>query len=224
LKDKQALARPLAARSIPLAHSIMLARELTGDRGMSAQVRFTSLSEGTQEDWSRIIDEQKQFVAGLPDRIIAHLELLGGDYGGFPVDRLQHSLQTAELAAEAGENEEYIVCALLHDIGDTLGSTNHPDVAAAIMEPFISDAHHWMIKHHGIFQGYNFFHHIGLDRHMREQFRGSEHFDLTEAFIAKYDNPAFDSSRPVLEVATYAPLVRRVFAKPKKSIYKSVME
>ena len=137
---------------------------------------------------------------------------------------LQHSLQTAELAANAGESEEYIVCALLHDIGDTLGSTNHPDVAAAILEPFVSDAHFWMIKHHGIFQGYNFFHHLGLDRNMREQFRGHEYFDLTEQFIAKYDNPAFDAGKPMLELEHFAPLVRRVFAAPKKSIYKKVME
>ncbi len=190
---------------------------------MAAQPNFTSLSDGTYEDWQRIVAEQRKFVAGLPDRILDHLALLGGDYGGFPVDRLQHSLQTAELAANAGESEEYVVCALLHDIGDTLGSTNHPDVAAAILEPFVSDAHHWMIKHHGIFQGYNFFHHIGLDRNMREQFRGNEHFELTEQFIAKDDNPAFDSSRPALDLDAFAPLVRRVFAEPKKSIYKQAM-
>ena len=191
---------------------------------MAAQPGFTSLSDGTQEDWQRIIAEQRKFVAALPDRILDHLALLGGDYGGFPVDRLQHSLQTAELAANAGESEEYIVCALLHDIGDTLGSTNHPDVAAAILEPFVSDAHYWMIKHHGIFQGYNFFHHIGLDRNMREQFRGNEHFELTEQFIAKYDNPAFDAAKPALELDQFAPLVRRVFAQPKKSIYKKAMD
>tara|TARA_R110002096_G_scaffold5159_15_gene24140 strand:+ start:397 stop:1014 length:618 start_codon:yes stop_codon:yes gene_type:complete len=203
----------------------MLRRDqLEQETAMAARPEFTSLSDGTYEDWQQIAREQRKFVAGLPDRILAHLALLGGDYGGFPVDRLQHSLQTAELAANAGESEEYIVCALLHDIGDTLGSTNHPDVAAAILEPFVSDAHHWMIKHHGIFQGYNFFHHLGLDRNMREQFRGHEYFGLTEQFIAKYDNPAFDAGKPILELEHFAPLVRRVFAAPKKSIYKKVME
>lgn len=190
---------------------------------MAAQPNFTALSDGTKEDWDKIIAETRKFVAGLPDRILTHLGLLGGDYGGFPVDRLQHSLQTAELAAEGGEDEEYVVCALLHDIGDTLGSTNHPDVAAAIVEPFVTEANHWMVKHHGIFQGYNFFHHIGLDRNMRDKFRGSAHFDLTEQFIAKYDNPAFDAAKPKLELELFAPMVRRVFAAPRKGIYKDAV-
>ncbi|MDA0822824.1 MAG: HD domain-containing protein [Proteobacteria bacterium] len=187
---------------------------------MAAKPRFSALSDGTKEDWDMIVAEQRKFVAKLPERILAHLSLLGGDYGGFPVDRLQHSLQTAELAAAGGEDDEYVVCALLHDMGDTLGSTNHPDVAAAIIEPFVSPAHHWMVKHHGIFQGYNFFHHIGLDRNMRDGYRDSDHYDLTEVFIAKYDNPAFDSSKPKLDLALFAPMVRRVFAAPKRGIYK----
>ena len=183
---------------------------------MAARPNFTALSDGTKEDWQQIMDENRKFTAGLGDRIIAHLKLLGGDYSGFPVDRLQHSLQTAELAASSGENEEYVVCALLHDIGDTLGSTNHPDVAAAIIEPFVSDSQYWMVKHHGIFQGYNFFHHIGLDRNMRDHYKDSEHYDLTEQFIAKYDNPAFDADKPKLDLDLFAPMVKKVFTTPKK--------
>ena len=93
---------------------------------------FSKMSESTAEDWQIILPEQMAYFKKLPDRILAHLELLTGDYGGFAIDRLQHSLQTAHRAAEAGENEEYVVCALLHDIGDTLGSANHADVAAVI--------------------------------------------------------------------------------------------
>ncbi len=188
------------------------------------QTNFKTMADSTAEDWQVIVGEQLKFIAGLPDRVLAHMQLLADDYGGFPVDRLQHSLQTAELAADAGEDDEYVVCALLHDIGDTLGSTNHPDVAAAILQPFISEENHWMIKHHGIFQGYNFFHHIGLDRNMREQFRGSPHFERTEAFIEKYDNRAFDADRPKLSLDTFAPLVRKVFSDPKHSMYRAVIE
>jgi predicted HD phosphohydrolase len=180
---------------------------------------FKAMDQSSKEDWALIVKEQQAFVAGLPDRILAHMQLLAGDYGGFPIDRLQHCLQTAELAAEAGEDQEYVVCALLHDIGDTLGSTNHADVGAAILQPFVSEANHWMIKHHAIFQGYNFFHHIGLDRDLREQYRGSEHFDRTEAFIARYDNPAFDSDKPELSLDLFADSVRSVFKQPRQSMY-----
>lgn len=189
---------------------------------LAAAPAFKSLSTSTAEDWDRICAEHKKFFAGLPDRILSHLELLDNDYGGFPVDRLQHSLQTAELAAADGRDEEYIVCALLHDIGDTLGSANHPDVAAAILYPYVSEANHWMVKHHGVFQGYNFFHHLGMDRNMREQYRTSPYFDHTAEFIAKYDDPAFDADKPRLDLELFAPMVRRVFERPVNSIYQAL--
>ena len=184
-----------------------------------ARPGFKSLSTSSAEDWQHICDETRRFFAGLPDRILAHLRLLDSDYGGFPVDRLQHSLQTAELAASAGCDDEYVVCALLHDIGDTLGSANHPDVAAAILYPYVTEANHWMIKHHGIFQGYNFFHHLGMDRNMRDAYRGTPFYDQTEEFIAKYDDPAFDADKPRLDLSLFEGAVRRVFAKPVNTIY-----
>lgn len=180
---------------------------------------FSKMSESSAEDWQIIMHEQLDFVSRLPDRILAHMKLLSGDYGGFPVDRLQHSLQTANLAAEAGEDDEYIVCALLHDMGDTLGSTNHPDVSAAILQPFVSEANHWMTKHHGIFQGYNFFHYLGMDRDMRDNYRDCEHYDRTVMFIEKYDDPAFDASAPKLSLSLFEPSLRMVFSNPKNSIY-----
>ncbi|HEU4956619.1 MAG TPA: HD domain-containing protein, partial [Sphingomicrobium sp.] len=105
---------------------------------MSEQrAQFTSMMEGTEADWAIIGSHFMGYAAGLPDRVLAHLRLLDGDYGGFPIDRLQHSLQTATRAHRAGESEPYVVMALLHDIGDTLGSYNHPDIAAAILKPFV---------------------------------------------------------------------------------------
>lgn len=188
------------------------------------KTHFKSMSDSTGDDWQIIIGEQKKFMSGLPDRILAHMQLLEDDYGGFPVDRLQHCLQTAELAAEAGEDDEYVVCALLHDIGDTLGSYNHADVAAAILQPFVSEANHWMVRHHAIFQGYNFFHHLGMDRNMRDRFRDSEHYESTARFIAKYDSPAFDASKPALSLDMFAPMVRKVMAEPKNSLYKIALD
>ena len=189
-----------------------------------AQASFSKMSDGTAEDWQIILPQQLAFFKKLPDRILTHLELLDGDYGGFAVDRLQHSLQTAHRAAEAGEDEEYIVCALLHDIGDTLGSSNHADVAAVILQPFVSEENHWMIKHHAIFQGYNFFHFLGADRNMRDQFLENPHYKRTARFVAKYDDPSFDPEMAKLDLALFEPMVKRVFSAPKQSLYKSFME
>jgi hypothetical protein len=74
---------------------------------------FKSMKESTKADWDIIASHHRPFAAALPDRVIGHLKLLGGDSGGFAVDRLQHSLLTATLAHKAGEDEEYVVCALL---------------------------------------------------------------------------------------------------------------
>src|SRR5579871_599749 len=137
---------------------------------------FSSIEQSTAEDWALIASDFRKYAQQLPKRVVAHLKLLDGDFGGFPVDRLHHSLLTATLAMKDGRDDEYVACALLHDIGDTLGTFNHPDIAAAILKPFVSDENHWMVEKHGIFQGYYFFHHIGMDRHMRERFRGHHTF------------------------------------------------
>ncbi|MEO8124988.1 MAG: HD domain-containing protein [Burkholderiales bacterium] len=184
---------------------------------------FKRMEESTAEDWQKIGAEFMPFAMKLPDRLMAHLKLLDGDYGGFPIDRYTHSLQTATRALRDGRDEEYVVCALLHDIGDTLGTLNHFDIAAAIVKPFVSEANHWMVQHHGIFQGYYFFHHLGLDRNLREQFRGHEHFARTEEFCARYDNPAFDPQAEALPIGEFEPMLRRVFAQPKQSIYKAAV-
>ena len=98
---------------------------------LAERARFREMKEGTKEDWAIIGSEYRAFAKGLPDRVLDHLKLLDGDFGGFPVCRLEHSLQTATRAHRDGRGEQYVVMALLHDIGDTLGAYNHPDIAAA---------------------------------------------------------------------------------------------
>ena len=191
---------------------------------MNTHASFKSLEESTKEDIQIIFSEFSQFSKGLPDRIMAHLKLLEGDFGGFPVDRYTHSLQTATRALRDGRDEEYVVCALLHDIGDTLGTYNHPDIAVAILKPFVAESNLWMIQYHNIFQGYYFFHHIGMDRNMRDQFQGHAHFERTAEFCELYDGPAFDPDAETLALSEFEPLLRRVFAKPANSLYKAALE
>ncbi len=190
---------------------------------MTARASFTRMQDSTRQDWQLIGGEFMQFAQGLPERVMRHLQLLEGDYGGFPVDRYTHSLQTATRALRDGRDDEYVVCALLHDIGDTLGAFNHPDIAAAILKPFVSEENLWMVQHHGIFQGHYFFHHLGMDRDMREQFRGHPHFERTAEFCELYDNPAFDANAETLPIAEFEPMLRRLFAQPRNSIYRAAV-
>jgi predicted HD phosphohydrolase len=180
---------------------------------------FRSMDEGKPDDWAIIGGSFIPYARGLADRVFDHLRLLDGDFGGFPIDRLQHSLQTATRAQRAGESDEYVTMALIHDIGDTLGTFNHPDIGAAILKPFVDEKLHWICKHHGIFQGYYFFHYLGLDRNMREAYRGHPHFEDTARFCELYDQAAFDSHYDTLPLEAFEPLVRRVFAAPKHSLY-----
>jgi len=186
---------------------------------MNVRAQFNRMQDSTRADWQAIAGEFMQFSQTLPDRVLAHLKLLDGDFGGFPVDRFTHCLQTGTRALRDGRDDEYVVSALLHDIGDTLGTFNHPDIAAAILKPFVSDANLWMVQNHGIFQGYNFFHHIGMDRNMRDMFKGHAHYARTEEFISLYDDPAFDGHYETLPLVEFEPILRRVMAKPINSIY-----
>jgi predicted HD phosphohydrolase len=183
------------------------------------RARFTALKDCTASDMAIIFRSAEAFSAGLADRVLAHLRLLNGDFGGFPVDRLEHCLQTATRAERAGMDEEYVVCALLHDIGDTLGPYNHPEIAAAILRPFVSEAHHWMVLHHAVFQGYYYLQHAGLDRNVRDRYRASPHFDLTVDFCERFDQAAFDPGYRSAPLEAFVPMVRRVLSRPRTNTY-----
>jgi predicted HD phosphohydrolase len=174
----------------------------------TGRASFKSLAESTAKDWALIAPHLDLTQSHVPNRILGLLQAMGSDYGGFPVTRLEHSLQTATRAERDGRDEEYVLCALLHDIGDMLSPFNHPAVAAAVLRPFVSKANHWMIAHHGIFQGYYFWHYVGLDKETREKYRTSPYFEYTEEFCAKYDSPAFDAEYKSEPLEHFTPLVR----------------
>jgi predicted HD phosphohydrolase len=176
---------------------------------------FTALDQGSDADWAIISAEFVRFASELPDRVLGHLSLLAGSYNGFPIDRLTHSLQAATLAHEDGRDDEYVACALLHDIGDSLGAYNHPEIAAAILRPFVSEANHWMVEKHGIFQFQYMFRHAGMEREMPASIRTHPYFARTEEFSLKYDSRAFDPRGRTRPLEFFEPIVRRLFAGPR---------
>jgi predicted HD phosphohydrolase len=179
------------------------------DQQAHARATFTKFEDSTQEEWAEIIRQLPLTQAMAGQNVIDQLRLLERDHGGFPVSRLEHSLQTATRAEEDGRDEEYVLCALIHDIGDTLAPYNHPTIAAGLLKPFVSEANHWMVEHHGIFQGYYFWHYIGADRNARDAYRDSPYYDYTEEFCAKYDQTAFDPDYVSAPLAHFEPLIRK---------------
>jgi predicted HD phosphohydrolase len=187
--------------------------------GAEEIAQFTRMQDGTREEYERIERAYAPFARALPDRVLAHLRLLAGSYGGMRVDRLTHSLQTAARAERDGRDEEYIVCALLHDMGDLLAPHNHADLAVAVLRPFASERNLWMVAQHPIFQGYYFWHHVGANRDAREKFRGHPWFELTAEFCALYDQCSFDSGYDTPGLEHFEPALRRVLAEAKWNEY-----
>jgi predicted HD phosphohydrolase len=176
---------------------------------------FTRMEDSTREECQLIERGLESFADALPDRVLAHLHLLDGSFGGMKVDRLVHSLQTATRPQRDGRDEEYVACALLHDIGDLLAIHNHADLATVILKPFVSERNLWMVQKHAIFQGYYYWHHLDEDRNTREKYRDHPHFDYTAEFSALYDQCSFDPAFDTQPLEHFEPLVRRVLAGPK---------
>ena len=110
-----------------------------------------------------------------------------------------------------------VVAALLHDVGDVLGPANHSEVAAAVLRPYVSERVYWIIKHHGVFQGYYYSHHLGGDRNARDRFLGHEWYDDTARFCADYDQVSFDPDYDSEPLEFFEPMVRRVLGESRYS-------
>lgn len=179
-------------------------------------VDCTSLLDLTKTDMEALGRRFPPYAETLADRVLAHLQNQK-NFGrpGFRIDRYEHALQTATRALKDGRDDEYVVAALLHDIGDGLCIYNHADMAAVVLRPFVSDDIHWMIYNHEVFQGYYFNHHMGKDRNLRDQFKSHRLYAMTEEFCAAYDSPAFDPAYKSEPIETFIPAVRRVLAKPR---------
>lgn len=190
----------------------------------SETVSFIRMEDGTFEEYQHLDRIYQKLNHGLADNLIANLKLLKGDKMGYQIDRYEHSLQSATRAMRDGQDEELIVCALLHDVGDLLAPENHSQLAAAILRPYVSDQNHWIIEHHGIFQGYYYFHHMGMDRYERERYRGHPAFQACADFCHKYDQNSFDPSYDTAPIEHFEPMVQRLFAKPPFGVKRASME
>ena len=174
-------------------------------------VKFVHMADGTREDYALLDRLEEQFTDGLPGRILEHLEQLDGSISGYKVSRLEHCLQSATRAHRAGESEELIVAALVHDIGDMLAPFSHSELAAAVLRPFVSEKTYWIVKHHGVFQMFYYAHHSGGDRNARDYYKGHRWYKDAVRFCERYDQNCFDPNYESEPLSFFAPMVHRVF-------------
>ena len=169
------------------------------------------MAAGTPEDYELLARLEAEFASSTADRVLEQLRRLAGSLGGYQVDRLEHSLQTATRAYRDDADEEMVVAALLHDVGDLLSPHNHSELAAAVLRPYVTERTYWIVRQHGLFQSYYYAHHQGGDRNARDRYVNHPWYQGAVDFCHRWDQPSFDPAYESLPLDFFEPMVHRVF-------------
>ena len=181
---------------------------------MDEHVDFTAMQDGTREEYELLARFEKPSRALTSDRVIEELRSAGeATLEGYKITRLQHGLQSGTRALRDGADLDWVVGALLHDIGDGLAPQNHDKMSAEVIRPFVRWDVAWTIEHHGIFQMLYYGHHYGWDRNAREQFKHHPVFDTCAEFCERWDQSSFNPDYPMEPLDTFEPMVREVFGR-----------
>lgn len=178
-----------------------------------SQVKFTEMKNGSKEDYLLLDKHEKKFAENTGERLLKFMSTLDDTLEGYRVTRLEHSLQTATRALNDKADDEMIVAALFHDIGDELAPLNHSEYAAAVLKPYVSEKTHWIIEKHGEFQMYYYAHHLGGNRNQRDKYKGHKYFLDTINFCEKWDQSSFDPNFKSLSIENFRPYVQKIFSR-----------
>ncbi len=177
------------------------------------QVKFTAMQDGDAEDYDFLTEHEIDYTRGTADRLLKALVDLDAGLSGYQVTRLGHSLQSATRAERDGADTDWIVAALLHDIGDIYAPYNHDEYAASILRPFIREQCTWVVEKHGDFQLVYYGHHVGADPEKRNAYKGHPYYDDCATFCERWDQSSFDPAYDTLPLSHFADRVRQVFAR-----------
>jgi predicted HD phosphohydrolase len=177
-------------------------------------VSFRAMKDGTREDYLLLDQSERDFALTLPLRVLEALRKLDHSLQGYPVSRLGHCLQCATRARKDGADDELVLAALIHDLGDELAPYNHAELAASIIRPYVRAEVSWIVEQHGLFQTYYYVHFRGGDRYARERLRGHQWFDACAAFCERWDQSSFDPDYPTQPLEAFEPLVQQIFSRP----------
>lgn len=175
------------------------------------KVSFTRMKDGTREEYEFLTAHEIDHTKGTADRLLTALTDLDESLSGYQITRLGHSVQAATRAWRDGADTDWIVAALLHDIGDIFAPYNHDEYAATILKPFVREQVTWVVEKHGDFQMLYYGHHVGGDQHKRDRHKGSPYWDDCAEFCERWDQSSFDPGYDTLPIDFFAPLVREVF-------------
>jgi predicted HD phosphohydrolase len=100
-------------------------------------VDFVTMADGTREEYAMLREISLANPIPVAKNMIGLLKGLIGNGDGYGIDRYQHSLQSATRAHNEGADEEMVVVALMHDLGDMHAPSNHSAFAASVLRPYI---------------------------------------------------------------------------------------
>ena len=184
------------------------------------EVKFIQMKDGDEEDYHFLTKHEVEHTKGTADRLLKALVELDQSLSGYKVTRLGHSLQSATRAFHGGADIDWILSALLHDIGDIYAPYNHDEYAASIIRPFVREQCTWVVEKHGIFQMLYYGEHIDSNPHKREKYRDHIYFQDCSDFCELCDQKSFDPNYYTKSVDFFAPMVSEVFArKPYDPIF-----
>ena len=176
-------------------------------------VNFTEMKDGSKEDYLLLDKHEKKYIEGTADRLIKFMSGLSNTLEGYQVTRLEHSLQTATRALNDKADEEMIVAALFHDIGDELAPLNHSEYAGTVLKPYVSEKTHWIIEKHGEFQMYYYAHHLNGNRNQRDKYKGHKYYKDTVNFCENWDQKSFDPNFRSMSLKEFEPFVKKIFSR-----------
>ncbi len=176
-------------------------------------VKFTQMKDGDAEDYAFLTEHEVEYTKGTADRLLTALVSLDESLSGYQITRLGHSLQAATRAERDGADTDWIVGALLHDIGDIFAPYNHDEYAATILRPFVREQVTWVVEKHGDFQMVYYGEHVGANPEKRQAFAGHAYFDDCVTFCERWDQNSFDPSYDHLPLSHFTDRVREVFAR-----------
>ena len=179
------------------------------------KVNFTEMKDGDKEDYLLLKELEKSYISMTSDRIIEELKRQGTiSLEGYQITRLEHGLQSGTRAFRDGADIDWIIGALLHDIGDGLAPQNHDRMSAEVIRPFVREEVSWVVEHHGIFQMIYYAHHYGWDKNARDKFKDNIYFQTCADFCERWDQKSFDPEYKNKDLDFFKPLIKEVFSRP----------
>ena len=176
-------------------------------------VKFTAMKDGDKEDYDFLTEHEIEFTKGTADRLLNALVSLDEGLSGYQITRLGHSLQSATRAWRDGADDDWVVAALLHDVGDIFAPYNHDEYAAAILKPFVREQVTWVVEKHGDFQLLYYGEHVGADPNKRKAYEGHPYFADCGEFCERWDQSSFDPSFGHEDIEFFREMTERVFAR-----------